>query len=139
MYVNSFSSIPYCSNVRLISNIELEYMLLDCDMTQWFSQVVRDIAPQPIQLTTQIRTHPSRAASSVGIMYHFSGPNTGSNSGGGQNLTIQFELFSYNSFTECLDLGWVCFSLVCRFLFQFILYTFIVQNQWYNKIGLQFC
>ena len=25
----------------------------------------------------------SRAASSVGVMYHFSGPNTGSNPGGG--------------------------------------------------------
>ena len=30
--------------------------------------------------------HISRAESSVGVMYHVSGPNTGSNPGGGQIL-----------------------------------------------------
>ena len=52
---------------------------------EWNASVYK--APQPIQLTTQIRTRPranSRAASSVGVMYRSSGPNTGSNSGGGQ-------------------------------------------------------
>ena len=43
----------------------------------------------PIRHTTQIRTctrATSRATSSVGVMYRFSGPNTESNSGGGQIL-----------------------------------------------------
>ena len=47
-----------CIRIKIVKL--LRYMLLDCDMTLWFTQVVRaiDKAPQPIRLTTQIRTHP---------------------------------------------------------------------------------
>ena len=73
------------------------YMLLDCDMMLWFTQVVFGIfgneETQLTKLLNQFDLRPrlepalelhSRTASSVGIMYRYSGPNTGSSSRGGR-------------------------------------------------------